>query len=647
MHQAAGATTKGFVGSRVVPVLRILLDLGLGGFAFCLAYRITPAQIFLLVALGAGLGLELAGERVFRTLGLGRPWLLLASGVALGALAAGADGATLGAPDAFGVYRIGMAVALVGLIGDAQRGFRLARIFVVAAALQAIVGVIQHYTGWQPAGSTPLRYAPFTPGRYLAIGTFARPSTLAFVTTSSVLFVSAAFMTGALRGRERWLAVLFAAPSAIGNNFAFTRTSWFTMSSGIASMSAVGRTVRNLAAIAALLGLVWGGTLLLSPAMQQKAKRTVAASYGSNSHRGFIWARSLEMLEDHPVTGVGVGTFTPRTHDYYDQMSDDPPVRCHAHNNLLHVWVESGPLGLVGLAWFLAAILGRFLRGARAVHDGDPRARALVLAGAGMAVHFGTWMLFHDPLYDGTIALTAAFGLAIGLAAIPVAETAPALERPAESDAAAEPPGALAWLAAAGLCVAVLGGLWGRAAAPAGVGLAAAAALVPIALSFFRRLPAGAGRTLEAIGVIAGAVLLASLPFAQVVRPGSAAWWGSASALTACAAVACGVAGIAWTIRHPRRIGAAQVAGLGVAVGAPALVWAIADVVLPYFRLGFNPDRTMGFNFAVAGAVAGLLLLGWSGPLGFGGGAARVRALALPRLVVAGGLVSLVVGTLT
>ncbi len=642
MHQGADFEARGVGAARVVAALRTLLDVGLAGFAFCLAYRVTPAQIFLIVAIGAGLALQLAGQRVFRTVGLGRPWLLLVAGLTLGALAAGAQGASIGAPDAFGVYRLGAGLLLIGLIGDVERGYRLAKIFVVAAALQAIVGVIQHYTGWNPASGKALRGAPFTPGRYLANGTLSRPSTLAFVTTTSVIFVSAAFMTGALRGRERWIAALLAAPSAFGSHFAFTRTAWYTLAGGLGTMAGVGRTVRNLAAIGALLGLVWAGTLALSPAMQQKAKRTVAASYGSNWHRGFIWARSLEMLEDHPVTGIGTGTFTPRTYTYYDKLSEKPPVRCHAHNNLLHIWVESGPLGLVGLVWFLVAIAAVFVRGGRATASADPRARALVLAGAGVAAQFATWMLFHDPLYDGSIVLTAAFGMALGLAAIPAA--APAVRSPAEGDA---PAGGVAWIAAVGMCLAAVAGLAGRTGTTAGLGMAAAAALVPLGCSFLTRLPPAVTRTLEAIGVMAGAALLASLPFAEVVRPGSADWWRSASPLVACAALACGLAGIAWMLRNPRRIGAAQVAGACAAIGAPAMVLAIHSFVLPYLGQAFDPDRTMGFNFVFGASAAGLLLIGWSGPLAFGNRAAAAWAAGLPRLFVAAGLVLLVFDSFT
>ncbi len=619
--------------------LRRLLDLGLGGFAFSLGFRIAPAQIFLIVTLAAVVGLHLCGVRVLRRTVVEVPLTLYVIALVTGVLGSTAAGASVFAPDTWGVYRLASCVLLVGAIGNAERGWRLAQIFVVAVAAQAAYGFVQHFTGidlFDAVGN--MKRAPSTPGRFLAYGSYSRNSTMAFITTSSLALISAALMAGALEGRKRIAAILLAIPTDLGQLMTFVRTAWIALAGALGTMTVIGRRGARAALLLLVLFIgLYVAVLSTSAPMQKKTENAVAASFGSNWHRGFIWARSLEMLSDHPVTGIGAGTFRGHTFEYYDAMSDEPPVRCHSHNNLLFVWTESGPLGLIAFVWLFVAVVGALRSGIKRV-GGDPKASALIMGGAGVTMIFLLWTLFQDPLYDGMIAYTVAFCMALGLAAIPPSEGRPA--SPESADAPPAPRGSAA-VAAVAITLAVLGGLSRLETVRSSDARVAALLLALLVVGYLPFLPAALCRQIRALATLAGVVILSARAFAVVAEPGSETWWTTPSSLASVAALVAGLAGSAWAMRRPGDVGPAAVAGALAAGWVVAWVGGLEYVLLPYLKLGINPDRLFSYNFALGGCAAGLLFVAWAGPLGFGEGrvlgyAERLRRL--PSLAVGVGL---------
>lgn len=84
------------------------------------------------------------------------------------------------------------------------------------------------------------------------------------------------------------------------------------------------------------------------------------------NHRYFLWARSWEMIRDHPLVGVGYGQFAEKFPAYRDRAADGRlfgSLRYHqkrentafAHNEYLHLWVETGLVGLLAFVWLVAA----------------------------------------------------------------------------------------------------------------------------------------------------------------------------------------------------------------------------------------------------------------------------------------------------
>lgn len=87
------------------------------------------------------------------------------------------------------------------------------------------------------------------------------------------------------------------------------------------------------------------------PHSQENIKSMVNISTNnSNIERILLWQSAWEMFKDYPLLGIGPGRFR----EVYNQSYISPHAKAtylgHAHNNFLHVLVESGILGLLAFA---------------------------------------------------------------------------------------------------------------------------------------------------------------------------------------------------------------------------------------------------------------------------------------------------------
>jgi O-antigen ligase len=85
---------------------------------------------------------------------------------------------------------------------------------------------------------------------------------------------------------------------------------------------------------------------------------------GSAQQRFEIWRVAVRVIQDHPMTGVGLGAYR-RTHEAYVQRGGFLPTargRRDSHSTFLNVTAETG---LPGLFIFLALILGPLLHAER------------------------------------------------------------------------------------------------------------------------------------------------------------------------------------------------------------------------------------------------------------------------------------------
>ncbi len=114
------------------------------------------------------------------------------------------------------------------------------------------------------------------------------------------------------------------------------------------------------------------------------------------NHRYFIWRVAWAMVVDQPVVGVGYGAFAAHFPRYRDGLRSDPWYSSlietqqyentrYAHNEYLHLWAESGVLGLLAFIWLVGRLGGWLVGGLR--RGASLHAWALVAALLAMLLH--------------------------------------------------------------------------------------------------------------------------------------------------------------------------------------------------------------------------------------------------------------------
>jgi O-antigen ligase len=158
----------------------------------------------------------------------------------------------------------------------------------------------------------------------------------------------------------------------------------------------------------ALLALGIAALALLNPGV--RGRLASAFSAAANADRVFIWARALEVIRDHPVTGTGFGNYQRVAGPYYDRVDPAFPMRTWAHNLELSTLAETGPLGLLALLWLLVAAVRVLLRSASPFALGALAALAAWL----------TMAQVHDLLYDTKVMYALWFALATAMSREPL-----------------------------------------------------------------------------------------------------------------------------------------------------------------------------------------------------------------------------------
>jgi lipopolysaccharide transport system permease protein len=304
----------------------------------------------------------------------------------------------------------------------------LLTLWICSGALAACLGFAQSFTGFDLVAWLGFRPpieipAPGYAGHLAAIGTFNSRLTFAHVTLFPLTCLSGLLVTGAIPPRLRPWALAVLALDILGLWASFARGAWVALLAAIVilGLSSIwaGRSRRGIGLAAMLLlGLVLA--LFLSPSARDRARSTLSVS--SNADRLFIWGRGMEIAADHPVVGVGFGSYPHILGPYYDRRDPAFPMRTWAHDMPLSLLAECGPLGLFGYIWiFCAWIWMTFWRG----RPKDPWSAGLSLGSLLGGLAFFTLSLFHDALYDGEVAYNLSFSLALGALAASMRERAP------------------------------------------------------------------------------------------------------------------------------------------------------------------------------------------------------------------------------
>ncbi len=159
--------------------------------------------------------------------------------------------------------------------------------------------------------------------------------------------------------------------------------------------------LRRRTVAAATTLLAWGGLVVVWLGTRDSWPEWLSASTVLSKSRHTLWADALQLWQEHPVTGGGVGSFTASS-----ELASSTSDLAMAHSSLLQVGSE---LGLIGVALFLlvaTCALRVVLKGSR------PAAAVAVGAWTALGIHSLIDHLFEFP------AVAVLIGAVLGMASV-------------------------------------------------------------------------------------------------------------------------------------------------------------------------------------------------------------------------------------
>ena len=293
----------------------------------------------------------------------------------------------------------------------------LSRYTATAGGIVGILGVLQYFN---------LDHALLERWglKHLVIPSVGRPSsTFAFrnLTASyligSIPFICVAWVTES-RTAHRRVWAFCAAAALLLLIYTRTRGAWVGMLVGaaIAAFYLVRNGRHHLGFITRkpvrtiFIGLVFTGLAQLDPIENRAAPQKFdpvksspstalisIADPGADRGRLVFWRKTLQMIADHPVLGVGLDNwqYWYPIYDSGPNRSNSEPVR--PHNDLLWVWSELGPIGLAGFVCMVLVPIASSLRRA----TDDPLlltiTAACIASAVALFVHGGFSFLREQP----------------------------------------------------------------------------------------------------------------------------------------------------------------------------------------------------------------------------------------------------------
>jgi O-antigen ligase len=240
------------------------------------------------------------------------------------------------------------------------------RILFVLALAGGVVGVIATVRAGGGETQELIGFGEVVTGR--AVGSFGHPNILA---TFEGLALPAALALG-LSGRPSWRVPALAAFGAAfaGLALSLSRGGLLAAAGALAMMLAWPPFRRAAAAAAVIIAVlaVTGGSLFGD--IQQVETLTarlssVTYSAGGVDQRFLVWGATPDIIEDHPLIGVGQGAYPDVAPQYGLVNLNSSGTFEHAHNIPLTMAAEMGVLGLAVLLWLagaLAVVLWRAYR---------------------------------------------------------------------------------------------------------------------------------------------------------------------------------------------------------------------------------------------------------------------------------------------
>lgn len=283
---------------------------------------------------------------------------------------------------------------------------RLVDALLIAGLIVAIIGLFQFANGEAviTAEGGALRLA----------SVYGSPNNVGLLLGRCIPFLLA-FLLVRLDTRRRTLAFLSLIVILIAAVLSGSAGALFL---GIPSASAaVLLLIYGRRALIGLAGLAAAGIAGFALAMRSaRFARVLDFSEGTSFFRLRVWQSALEMIADHPITGLGLDQFLYAYRGRYI-MPDawQEPNLSHPHNFLLDWWIRLGFFGVVVFLWLQLAFWRQTLRLYNRFHASDPLLFALVVGLMGSMVNLLAHGLVDNSVFVNDLAYV--FVLLLGLTA--------------------------------------------------------------------------------------------------------------------------------------------------------------------------------------------------------------------------------------
>ncbi|MEP7290624.1 MAG: O-antigen ligase family protein, partial [Chloroflexota bacterium] len=168
--------------------------------------------------------------------------------------------------------------------------------------------------------------------------------------------------------------------------------------------------------VIAIVALAAAGAVAFAVALRSaRFARILDFSEGTNFFRLRVWQSALQMILDHPLTGIGLDQFLYAYRGRYilpDAWQE--PNLSHPHNFVLDFWLRLGVAGLIAFFWLQAVFWRQSLRLYRTTRR-DPLTFALIVGMIGSMVNLLAHGLVDNSVFVND--LVYVFVLLLGLCA--------------------------------------------------------------------------------------------------------------------------------------------------------------------------------------------------------------------------------------
>ena len=320
-------------------------------------------------------------------------------------------------------------------VADLPRLRKFTGFLVGCVGIAALYGVIQHYLEvdifrlTQPISflkhvnddlTAPVRVSGF----FSIYMTFSGQLAMTLPVAVALLVSAKSF------GKKIWLGIVVLL-ICFALLWTYTRSAWIGALCALAMLGMMQRTERGRTkrertkrdknqsrkwVLFFLLLILLPGILMVRPELLDKS---FSMFRRNDEERIYTWIATLDMIKDHPLTGIGKRNYSRHILPYREQRYPDFEFssRAHAHNNILQVTVDSGiPAGLC-FVWLWGVIFRNMYHACCRIPERNSSARWLAIGFLGAAIAFFAQGFLEHNFGDSESAmmmwLYVAFGLKI------------------------------------------------------------------------------------------------------------------------------------------------------------------------------------------------------------------------------------------